>query len=109
MVANYHESGKRLRDYLFDGGLRGRVFVDINDGNKPYVVIPPSKSHPWIRGKAILLTEVCAFGACKDSQLLDHLEDPEYCPSKVDSSTPIDWRVDRHRLASALLASTAYE
>ena len=49
---NYSPDALRVKDYLLRGGLFGRIFVDLNDGIKPYIftsisLINPRSSDPY--------------------------------------------------------------
>lgn len=100
---NYDPEGRKFRDYLLDGGLRGRIFVNVHNGNKPYIVTR-------VFGDASLpnmnIEEVCSDGEFLGSNIVNHLDDPEYAPEAVSTQTPINWRVDESRLAEGLVKVT---
>ncbi len=101
MKLNYDPDGKKLNDYLFEGGISGKVFVNIHDGNKPYIIT----NRPYLDGPLANLdmSEVWKGGIQKSRGFLFHMDDPEYDPLRVDISTPETQRIDKETLEKALL------
>lgn len=97
---NYDPNGLTLGSRLFHGGLKGRVFVDLSSGFRPYIP----------RGVDCLTDslsiEYVGYGSSSDSQRVDlvsHLNDPEYDFSKFDRLRDTTRIVDLERLGSARL------
>lgn len=97
---NYDPNGLTLGSHLFHGGLKGRVFVDLSSGFRPYIT----------RGVDCLTDslsiEYVCFGSSSDSQrvsLAGHVRDPEYDFNKFDRLRDATRIVDLERLQSARL------
>lgn len=104
-MPNYDPNGPKVRDVLFDSGLRNRVFVNKNNNCKPYIFLgkPTSaasrdsvKIGYVIRG----LSEAAVYSS---HTLADHLDDPLYNPHMIDANTPPDQIADMELVRQEIL------
>ena len=96
--SNYRKDSKKVMDYLLDGGVKGRIFVNISRGNEPYIItnifpcqIPEIEIHD-VSGH---------YSRCVNL-LPPHLSDPEYDPEQINDNTANHWVVDRDIIAKEL-------
>ena len=111
MQMNYRKDGRTLCDYLLEGGIRGKVFVDIHNGSKPYIItaISPldhTRTHSPFSHLSVFnhisIVEVWSEGSSRGGCLLDHLGDPEYFDYHTTEYIPSHWKVDHKKLEKEL-------
>mgnify|MGYP001574773044 CR=1 FL=1 len=113
MQMNYRKNCMTLRDYILEGGIKGKIFVDIHNGSKPYIITAVSpldhtRTHNPFSHLSIFnhinIIEVCSQGSSRGGCLLDHLGDPEYYvdASNTTEYIPSHWKVDPEQLEKEL-------
>jgi len=85
---NYDPRGLTMKDRIIAGGLNGRVFVNLGKGGHleskdvglPYIVNCFSSSEKG--SLSVRYVGICIPESSRPAifNLLDHLDDPEYCP-----------------------------